>query len=38
MVLGGFFFWVRVGPDFMFLNEKQGLMELKGWNYLNLIK
>jgi hypothetical protein len=38
MVLGGFFFWVRFGPGFVFLKGKLGLMEVKGWNYLNLIK
>jgi hypothetical protein len=36
--IGGFLFWARFGPSFLFLEGKQRLMEVKGWNWRNLIK
>jgi hypothetical protein len=36
--IGGFLFSAKFGPGFVILVGKQGLMEVKGWNYWNLIK
>jgi len=35
--IGGFFFWAKFGPGFVFLKGKQEWMEVKVWNYRNLI-
>jgi len=29
--IGGFLFWARFGPSFVFLEGKVGLKEVKGW-------
>jgi hypothetical protein len=36
--IGGFLFWAKFGPGFVFLKGKHRLMEVKVWNYWNLIK
>jgi len=35
--IGGFLFWAKFWPGFVFLKGKQGWMEVKEWNYRNLI-
>jgi hypothetical protein len=35
--IGGFFFWARFWPSFVFINGKQGLTYIKVWNCWNLI-
>ena len=36
--IGGFLFWAKFGPGFVFLEGKKGLTYIKVWNCWNLIK
>jgi hypothetical protein len=35
--IGGFLFWARFGPSFVFFEGKEGLTYIKVWNCWNLI-